>query len=92
MKSFEAYTIKGGVSDPHVLMVDCEQNPGGAVERRHKHFVWLFERLRDKYSCLCVPPLPDKQFISKYGEDELQKRQQKLQQWLLRCVMLAKLC
>lgn len=70
LKTFDAYSISGGGS--------------GSVERRHKHFVWLYERLCDKYSCLCVPPLPDKQFFSKFGEEELGKRQQKLQQWLIR--------
>eukprot|EP00047_Mylnosiga_fluctuans_P017863 m.64967 g.64967 ORF g.64967 m.64967 type:complete len:538 (+) comp7298_c0_seq2:64-1677(+) len=70
MKSFDAYTISCG-----------EQ---GSVERRHKHFVWLWERLHDKYSCVCVPPLPDKQFFGKFSEDEVTKRQQKLQQWLIR--------
>eukprot|EP00048_Salpingoeca_helianthica_P015539 m.227291 g.227291 ORF g.227291 m.227291 type:complete len:519 (-) comp17180_c0_seq1:227-1783(-) len=70
-KEFEAYTIGGASAN-------------GSVERRHKHFVWLYERLREKYSCLCIPPLPDKQFMSKYGEELILKRQQKLQQWLRR--------
>ena len=56
----------------------------GSVERRHKHFVWLYERLRDKYSCMCVPPLPDKSYMPKYGENFLDKRQQKLSDWLNR--------
>lgn len=71
MKTYEAYTISGGGSD---------------VERRHKHFVWLHERLTNKYSCICVPPLPDKQFMSKYGETFLDKRQQKLHDWINRIV------
>ncbi len=54
------------------------------VERRHKHFVWLHERLTSKYSCICVPALPDKQFMGKYGETFLIKRQQKLEAWINR--------
>eukprot|EP00051_Salpingoeca_urceolata_P010111 m.123265 g.123265 ORF g.123265 m.123265 type:complete len:519 (+) comp16585_c4_seq1:472-2028(+) len=69
IKSYEAYSISGATRD-------------GSVERRFKHFIWLHERLHEKYSCLCVPPLPDKQFMSKYGETFVDKRKEKLQAWL----------
>ncbi len=59
--------------------------PSGAVERRYKHFEWLHARLQKKYSCICVPPLPDRQVHTKYGENAADKRQIKLQQWINRC-------
>lgn len=71
MKSYEAFEIEGAGAH-------------GTVERRFKHFTWLYERLRDKYSCMCVIPLPDKSYNGKYGENFLDKRQQKLEQWLNR--------
>ena len=68
MKKYEAYNLSGV----------------GNVERRHKHFVWLHERLKTKYSLLCVPPLPDKSHSSKFGETFVAKRQAKLEAWINR--------
>ena len=31
------------------------------VSRRYKHFDWLHARLEEKYPCVVIPPLPDKQ-------------------------------
>lgn len=57
----------------------------GSVERRGKHFEWLHARLQEKYPALCVPPLPDKQYFSQYGETFQAKRIAKLQAWINRC-------
>eukprot|EP00041_Stephanoeca_diplocostata_P029918 m.892458 g.892458 ORF g.892458 m.892458 type:complete len:549 (-) comp23656_c1_seq9:3412-5058(-) len=54
------------------------------VERRAKHFQWLHDRLTHKYTCICVPPLPDKTYSSKFGEEAEQKRLEKLTAWLER--------
>ncbi len=35
------------------------------VSRRYKHFDWLHERLLEKFSCIVIPPLPDKQISGK---------------------------
>ena len=37
------------------------------VQRRFKHFAWLHDRLVDSYPCICVPPLPVKDFEAKFG-------------------------
>ena len=37
-----------------------------------------------RYSCICVPPLPDKTFNPKFGETADVKRREKLQRWLRR--------
>ena len=34
-----------------------------------------------------IPPLPDKTFLAKHGEDFVEKRRFKLQQWLNRLVL-----
>eukprot|EP00730_Choanoeca_flexa_P012796 TRINITY_DN4629_c0_g1_i1.p1 TRINITY_DN4629_c0_g1~~TRINITY_DN4629_c0_g1_i1.p1 ORF type:complete len:518 (+),score=134.40 TRINITY_DN4629_c0_g1_i1:96-1649(+) len=71
LKSYEAYNIMGA-------------RPGVEVERRYKHFQWLHERLTEKYSCVCVPPLPSKEYETKFGESAITKRQDRLGAWLNR--------
>ena len=39
----------------------CFQFNNIQVSRRYKHFDWLHERLVEKFPCIPVPPLPDKQ-------------------------------
>lgn len=57
---------------------------GTTVERRFKHFEWLHERLQTKYPCLCVPPIPDFKFLSKFGEESQSKKTERLQRWVNR--------
>ncbi|EDQ86918.1 uncharacterized protein MONBRDRAFT_38173 [Monosiga brevicollis MX1] len=71
LKSYEAFLIKGAV-------------PGTEAERRHKHFQWLHDRLVDKYSCLCVPPMPGKEYESKFNENHVKKREERLEAWINR--------
>jgi sorting nexin-9/18/33 len=54
---------------------------GQAVSRRYKHYDWLHDRLVNKFTFLSVPPLPDKQFYGRYGEEFVEKRREKLQMW-----------
>jgi len=37
------------------------QHTSVSVAHRFKHFDWLYERLVQKFPCISVPPLPDKQ-------------------------------
>eukprot|EP00039_Didymoeca_costata_P018815 m.335081 g.335081 ORF g.335081 m.335081 type:complete len:534 (+) comp17510_c0_seq1:180-1781(+) len=60
------------------------QSQRHTVKRGFRHFQWLHDRLCDKFSCICVPPLPDKTYSPKYGEDYSQKRMLKLKLWLQR--------
>eukprot|EP00045_Choanoeca_perplexa_P014387 m.169058 g.169058 ORF g.169058 m.169058 type:complete len:519 (-) comp16662_c0_seq1:1788-3344(-) len=71
LKSYEAYNLLGA-------------RTGVEVERRYKHFQWLHERLVDKYSCICVPSLPSKDYDSKFGENAITKRQERLKAWVNR--------
>lgn len=71
MKSFIAYNI-------------IPSNTGVVVSRRYKHFDWLFGRLVEKYTCISIPPLPDKQITGRFGEEFVEKRRDKLQLWMNR--------
>ena len=37
------------------------QSTNQSVSRRFKHFDWLYCRLLEKFTCLSIPPIPDKQ-------------------------------
>eukprot|EP01147_Barroeca_monosierra_P001383 gene1382-4558_t len=71
IKTYEAYNISNA-------------GPGVQVERRYKHFIWLHDRLVEKYSCICVPPLPAKDYNQKFGETLTEKREQRLKMWINR--------
>lgn len=68
IKSFIAYHI-----------IPSHTNTG--VSRRYKHYDWLHDRLVEKFPMLSVPPLPDKQFDRRFGEEFVEKRKDKLAMW-----------
>lgn len=74
LKSFMTYELQP-------VYAQSNDTSSKAVSRRYKHYVWLHERLKDKFTTVCVPPLPDKEYISRYGENFLEKRRQKLEMW-----------
>ncbi|CAH1786748.1 unnamed protein product, partial [Owenia fusiformis] len=71
LKSFIAYQITPTFSNIQ-------------VSRRYKHFDWLHERLVEKFPCIQVPPLPDKQVSGRYEDDFIMGRMRQLQQWMNR--------
>ena len=71
MKSYIAYNV-------------VPTHTGQAVQHRFKHFDWLYERLIEKYPCISVPPLPDKQVTGRYSEDLIKRRRQLLEKWMNR--------
>jgi sorting nexin-9/18/33 len=79
MKSFTAYRI-------------VPSSTGRMVSRRYKHYDWLHQRLVEKFTVTAVPPLPDKQYYGRYGEDFVEKRRQKLQMWSNRITRHPVLC
>nr|XP_022342203.1 sorting nexin-33-like isoform X3 [Crassostrea virginica] len=69
------------------------------VSRRYKHFDWLHERLEAKFSCIPIPPLPDKALSVSFGslstqgvkggryeDDFVSERMRQLQLWVDRMV------
>ncbi|CAB4036402.1 sorting nexin-33-like [Paramuricea clavata] len=57
---------------------------GIAVSRRFKHFDWLYCRLLEKFTCLSIPPIPEKQITGKYADEFVEKRREMLERWLNR--------
>lgn len=74
---------KKGFSSATMFTIKSHEN---TVQRGMKHFEWLHDRLTSKYSCICVPPLPDKSFNAAYEEKQDIKRALKLKQWLDRVI------
>ena len=56
-------------------------NTNQSVIRRYKHYDWLHERLVEKFTCLSVPPLPDKQLTGRFNDDFVEKRRDQLEVW-----------
>ena len=68
MKTFIAYAV-------------TPSNTNQSVVRRYKHYDWLHERLVEKFTCLSVPPLPDKQLTGRFNDDFVEKRRDQLEVW-----------
>lgn len=43
------------------------QGPEKIVIRRYSDFVWLHDRLFEKYKGIFIPPLPEKNAVGKYS-------------------------
>ncbi|XP_061181427.1 sorting nexin-33-like [Saccostrea echinata] len=73
LKSFIAYQLTPSFSNIQ-------------VSRRYKHFDWLHERLEAKFTCIPIPPLPDKAISGRYEDDFVSERMKLLQLWVDRMV------
>ncbi|KAA0703763.1 Sorting nexin-18 [Triplophysa tibetana] len=69
MKSYMSY----GLTPSHT------QNK---VNRRYKHFDWLYARLVEKFPVISVPHLPEKQATGRFEEDFISKRRKGLIWWM----------
>lgn len=88
IKVYKGDKVKKGFGSSYVSYTVSSEGQGGClVKRGLRHFEWLHARLTDKYSCICVPPLPDKSFNKRYGEDFDTKMPIKLARWLQRVEM-----
>ena len=52
------------------------------MERRYKHFDWLYERLSGKYTMVALPKLPDKQSAGRFEENFIEARMARLILWV----------
>uniref|UniRef100_A0A3Q3IA30 Sorting nexin n=1 Tax=Monopterus albus TaxID=43700 RepID=A0A3Q3IA30_MONAL len=52
------------------------------VNRRYKHFDWLFTRLVEKFPVISVPHIPEKQATGRFEEDFISKRRKGLIWWM----------
>ncbi|KAF5890281.1 sorting nexin-18-like, partial [Clarias magur] len=69
MKSYMSY----GLTASHT------QNP---VNRRYKHFDWLYARLVERFPVISVPHLPEKQATGRFEEEFVCKRRKGLIWWM----------
>ncbi|XP_013106924.2 sorting nexin-18 [Stomoxys calcitrans] len=80
MKSFVAYQLTPSFNNV-------------SVSRRFKHFVWLHQRLLEKFVLIPIPPLPDKQVSGRYEDQFVEHRRVQLQEfvdWICRHPVLSK--
>ncbi|KAJ5070992.1 sorting nexin [Anaeramoeba ignava] len=54
------------------------------VKRRYKHFLWLRERLVDRFENIPIPPMPEKQVAGRFEEGFVEKRRKSLEGFLNR--------
>nr|XP_033787303.1 sorting nexin-18 [Geotrypetes seraphini] len=52
------------------------------VNRRYKHFDWLYARLVEKFPVISVPHIPEKQATGRFEEDFISKRRKGLVWWM----------
>lgn len=52
------------------------------VNRRYKHFDWLYARLVEKFPVISVPHIPEKQATGRFEEDFISKRRKGLMWWM----------
>uniref|UniRef100_H3AKB5 Sorting nexin 18 n=1 Tax=Latimeria chalumnae TaxID=7897 RepID=H3AKB5_LATCH len=52
------------------------------VNRRYKHFDWLYTRLVEKFPVISVPHIPEKQATGRFEEDFISKRKKGLIWWM----------
>jgi len=53
------------------------------VQRRYKHFDWVFSQLRGKFgSVIAIPPLPEKQITGRFQDDLIGQRKVQLQSFV----------
>ncbi|XP_035592455.2 sorting nexin-18a [Oncorhynchus keta] len=52
------------------------------VNRRYKHFDWLYARLVEKFPVISVPHIPEKQAAGRFEEDFISKRRKGLIWWM----------
>uniref|UniRef100_A0A1I8HCE8 Sorting nexin n=1 Tax=Macrostomum lignano TaxID=282301 RepID=A0A1I8HCE8_9PLAT len=73
-----------GLKSYIAYQISTSANPDLVVSRRYKHFDWLHKQLCDKFPCVAVPPLPDKQVTGRYEESFINARMRQLQCWMNR--------
>ncbi|GFH54220.1 hypothetical protein CTEN210_10696 [Chaetoceros tenuissimus] len=64
---------------------DVFQNSNAsAVLRRYSDFLWLYNRLHKERAGAVVPPLPEKQAVSRFSTSFIEERRQALERFLRR--------
>ena len=69
--------------------VFLQNNPGqySSVLRRYSDFLWLYERLHKEKAGAIVPPLPEKQAVSRFSPEFVEDRRRALEKFLRRVIL-----
>mmetsp|Transcript_11063 Transcript_11063/g.22693 ORF Transcript_11063/g.22693 Transcript_11063/m.22693 type:complete len:418 (+) Transcript_11063:2-1255(+) len=80
MNKFTSYKVNTQVMATHPNFP--YQN--SAVVRRYSDFVWLVDQLMKEYAGAVVPPIPEKQAVSRFSPEFVEGRRKMLEQFLVR--------
>mmetsp|Transcript_26258 Transcript_26258/g.48299 ORF Transcript_26258/g.48299 Transcript_26258/m.48299 type:complete len:557 (+) Transcript_26258:143-1813(+) len=71
-----------------VTDVFLQNNPGqySSVLRRYSDFLWLYERLHKEKAGAIIPPLPEKQAVSRFSPEFVEDRRRALERFLRRVI------
>ena len=66
-----------------------QNNPGNysSVLRRYSDFLWLYERLHKEKAGAIIPPLPEKQAVSRFSPEFVEDRRRALEKFLRRVIL-----
>lgn len=66
-----------------------QNNPGNysSVLRRYSDFLWLYERLHKEKAGAIIPPLPEKQAVSRFSPEFVEDRRRALETFLRRVIL-----
>jgi len=70
-------------------MTGCppRQLGGPTVKRRFRHFVWLHERLCERYPFILMPLVPDKQVQGRFEAAFIERRRKQLERYMNRIAL-----
>lgn len=69
------------------LFLQNNQGQYSSVLRRYSDFLWLYERLHKERAGSIVPPLPEKQAVSRFSPEFVEERRNSLERFLRRVIL-----
>ena len=65
----------------NVMVMHCifliTQELKTCVQRKYKHFLWLYDQMAEKFPCISLPPLPIKHAVVATGKSVGTKKKKK---------------
>jgi len=75
------------MSEEEDLFLQNNQGQYSSVLRRYSDFLWLYERLHKERAGSIVPPLPEKQAVSRFSPEFVEERRVALERFLRRVIL-----
>jgi len=73
--------------NPDDPFLQCNAGQYSSVLRRYSDFLWLYERLHRERAGAIVPPLPEKQAVSRFSPEFVEERRGALEKFLRRVIL-----